>query len=172
MLSFLRRIARRIDVNIPSWDAFACDTYIGHSTQPGIRSYFLFGLGYGTASLSCTLPVFLTVVGSSIAVSGILTSAAQFVLYAFGMGGLILALTLSAAFFKTALVGALRRVLPYMQPASALLMLAAGAYVTLCGDSVAYTQLWPSERISRPCASTTRRTLLGHRGTPKPARRS
>ncbi len=33
--------------------------------ETGVRGYLLFGLSYGIASLSCTLPIFLAVVGST-----------------------------------------------------------------------------------------------------------
>lgn len=94
-----------------------------------LRSYFLFGLGYGTASLSCTLPIFLAVVGSSLAVSDLLPAAAQFALYALGMGTVIMALTISIALFRSSLVGPLRSILPYVGPASAALLLLAGTYI-------------------------------------------
>lgn len=102
---------------------------IGDPAQSNVRGYFLFGLSYGMASLSCTLPIFLAVIGGSIAVANLLSSIGQFILYGLGMGSVIIALTLSMAFFKTALVRLLRRALPYVQPVSAVLLLAAGAYI-------------------------------------------
>jgi cytochrome c biogenesis protein CcdA len=53
----------------------------------------------------------------------------QFVLYAVGMGLVIMALTMGIALFKGAMVGALRRALPYMQPLGSLLMILAGSYI-------------------------------------------
>ncbi len=102
---------------------------MGNAGQTSVRGYFAFGLGYGTASLSCTLPIFLTVVGSTLTVGTFLDSALQFVLYGFGMGLVILVLTLSIAIFRGALVTKVRRVLPYIQPISAGLLLIAGAYI-------------------------------------------
>ena len=102
---------------------------IGDPGKTNVRGYFLFGLSYGIASLSCTLPIFLAVVGTSIAVSDIPTAAGQFLLYALGMGLVIMFLTLGMAVFKTAVVGILRRALPYMQPVSAGLMILAGSYI-------------------------------------------
>ncbi len=40
-----------------------------------------------------------------------------------------MALTLGMAFFKTAMVGALRKALPYIQPVGAWLMVIAGTYI-------------------------------------------
>ncbi|MCH8849869.1 MAG: cytochrome c biogenesis protein CcdA [Chloroflexi bacterium] len=102
---------------------------IGDPSQASVRGYFLFGLSYGTASLSCTLPIFITVIGGSIALADFLPSVGQFVLYGLGMGAVILALTLSMALFKAALVEKLRRAMVFFQPLSAALMLAAGAFI-------------------------------------------
>jgi len=102
---------------------------MGDPTKTNIKGYFIFGLSYGTASLSCTLPIFLAVVGTSLAVSNLFAALGQFVLYGLGMGLVILALTLGIAFFKQAMVGALRKAMPYVQPVGSWLMVVAGAYI-------------------------------------------
>ena len=103
---------------------------IGEPTTVGVKGYFLFGISYGVASLSCTLPIFLAVLGVNTADSSFLSSVGQFVLYALGMGSVILALTLGMAFFRGAMVKALRRALPYVQPIGAALLILAGIYIT------------------------------------------
>jgi cytochrome c-type biogenesis protein len=75
------------------------------------------------------LPIFLAVVGSALTVQGFLPSLLQFVLYALGMGFVLTALTMMLAFFKHAVVNRARAVLQYVQPASAVLLLVAGAYL-------------------------------------------
>jgi hypothetical protein len=45
------------------------------------------------------------------------------------MGLVIMALTLGMAFFKTAMVGVLRKALPYIQPLGSWLMVIAGTYI-------------------------------------------
>ncbi len=102
---------------------------IGTAEQRGVKGYFFFGLGYGTASLSCTLPIFLTVVGSTFTASTFFDSSLQFALYGLGMGLVILTLTISMAIFQGALVGKLRTALRYVQPVSSGLLLLAGAYI-------------------------------------------
>ena len=101
----------------------------GNPGQANIRGYFIFGLAYGLASLSCTLPIFLAVVGSSFASASIWTAFAQFILYAVGMGTVIITLTLGMALFKGAMVGGMRKVMPYIQPVGTWLMLIAGTYI-------------------------------------------
>ncbi len=102
---------------------------VGNPNQTSLKGYFLFGISYGIASLSCTLPVFLTVVGSTVATSGFLGAIFQFILYALGMGFVILVLTLSMALFKGVVVNTIRRGLRYVQLASAVLLMVAGAYI-------------------------------------------
>ena len=113
-------------VNIGAFSRAAA--HMGDARQVNLKSYFLFGLSYGTASLSCTLPIFIAVVGFG-TTSSFLTSLGQFVLYGLGMGTVILVLTLGMAVFKGAMVGGLRKALPYIQPVSAAIMLVAGAYI-------------------------------------------
>jgi cytochrome c-type biogenesis protein len=102
---------------------------LGDPNQVNVKGYFLFGLSYGTASLSCTLPIFLSVIGATLAASGLVTAAGQFFLYALGMGLVIIVLTIGMALFKGAMVGLLRKALPYVQPIGAWLMIVAGAYI-------------------------------------------
>ena len=101
----------------------------GNPGQTNARGYFIFGLSYGLASLSCTLPIFLAVIGTSFSTATIWTSFAQFVLYALGMGVVIIALTLLMAIFKGAVIGVMRRAMPYIQPIGTWLMLIAGTYI-------------------------------------------
>lgn len=103
--------------------------HIGEPTEVGIRGYFLFGVSYGIASLSCTLPIFLAVLGVSAANIGFLNILLNFILFALGMGLVIIALTLGIALFKGAMVRFLRRALPYIHPIGAWLMVLAGAYI-------------------------------------------
>src|SRR5579859_4028442 len=70
---------------------------IGGTGQANVRGYFPFGVSYGVASLSCTLPIVPAAAGGSLAVSNLPSAFAQFVLYGLGMGAVIAALTLSTA---------------------------------------------------------------------------
>ncbi len=88
--------------------------------RAGLRGDVLFGIGYGTASLSCTLPIFLAATGS--AVTG-------FLAYAAGMGTILTALAVAAALSQQGLARALRHFVPYVNRAGGALLLLAGAYV-------------------------------------------
>ena len=103
---------------------------IGNPDQMNIPSYVLFGISYGLASLSCTLPLFLAAVGFVAGQSsGWLDTAINLLFYAAGMGTVILALTLGMAVARTVLVRWLRKAMPYVGIAGAWLMVVAGTYI-------------------------------------------
>ena len=93
------------------------------------RNVFLFGVGYAVASLCCTLPIFLVVVGSSLAAGSWLASLGQYVGYGLGMGAVLIGVTVGTALFKGTVARWLRGALPHVHRASSLFLLAAGAYV-------------------------------------------
>lgn len=90
---------------------------------------FLFGLAYAVASLSCTAPVFLAVVGASIGGNTALVRAGMFLAYAAGMGTVLTALALGAALARGGLHRGLRRVVPHVSRVSGVLLLLAGGYL-------------------------------------------
>jgi len=102
---------------------------VGDPKTVSVRSFFLFGLAYGLASLSCTLPVFLAVIGSSITAGSFASGAGQFLSYGLGMASVLITLTLALAFFKQGMVLWFRKTVPYVQLASAVLLVVAGGYI-------------------------------------------
>ena len=101
---------------------------IGSPDSQGIKTYFIFGIGYGLASLGCTLPIFLVVVGSAIKSQGFSSGIFQFFSYALGMGSVLTSLALSLAVFKGGLATFFRRVMPYMGRVAGALLLVSGTY--------------------------------------------
>ena len=75
------------------------------------------------------MPLFLAVVGSTLASGGVIDGLLEFVLYALGMGAVVTILTLSVGLFGHALVGRVRRVGRFFEPFGAVLLLVTGAYV-------------------------------------------
>lgn len=102
---------------------------IGDPQSISVRGFFLFGLAYGLASLSCTLPVFLAVMGSSLTAASFLSGASRFVSYGLGMASVLLVLSLALAFFKSGVVARLRGAVAYVRVLSAGLLVVAGAYI-------------------------------------------
>lgn len=102
---------------------------IGDPRDQSLRGYFLFGLSYATASLSCTLPIFLGIVTASLATDGVIGAAGQFLAYALGMAFVITVLTVSIAVFKGALVNHIRKIMPYLNSISAGILIIVGGYL-------------------------------------------
>lgn len=94
-----------------------------------IGNVFAFGIVYAVGSLSCTLPIFLVVVGSALASQSWLEVLSQFVGYALGMGLVFVAVTIGAALLRHAFVQRLRGMVPYVKRFSALLLVGVGGYL-------------------------------------------
>lgn len=101
-----------------------------------------FGAAYALCSLGCTLPVFIALVGASLATASVIEGAVVFGAYALGMMTMLMALSLGAALARDGLTRRLRRLLPYMQRIASALLLLAGAYLTYYWARVIWT---PSE---------------------------
>jgi len=103
---------------------------IGDPREMSLSGFFLFGVAFGATSLSCTLPIFLMVVGSSVASGNFLTGIYQFLSYTLGMGSVLFVLTIGIALVKEGLVvTAMRKILPYVQKISAVFLIVAGVYI-------------------------------------------
>ncbi len=102
---------------------------IGNPDDNSLRGYFLFGFSYALASLSCTLPIFLALIVSSLAGGGFANALLQFIVYALGMTAVVTLLTIGISIFKGALIKPIRKVIPYVTPISAVLLIAVGVYL-------------------------------------------
>jgi cytochrome c biogenesis protein CcdA len=89
-----------------------------------------FGAAYAVCSLGCTLPVFIALVGASLATASIVEATIVFGAYAFGMATILMALALGASLARDGLARRLKRLLPYMPRVASALLLIAGTYLT------------------------------------------
>lgn len=83
----------------------------------GLSGDFVYGVGYAIVSLSCSLPIFLTVTGvtfSESALSGVLI----FIAFALGVGTVLTALSVSAALARNGLATRLKSFPPTVNRAS------------------------------------------------------
>ena len=99
------------------------------STRNGYRSVFAFGISYAVASLSCTLPVFLTVVATQVTRGTFVGGLATFIAYGAGMSLVLVGVTIALAFGKQGLVGWLHGGARYIGRISGGLLVAAGVYI-------------------------------------------
>ncbi|MCH7734268.1 MAG: cytochrome c biogenesis protein CcdA [Chloroflexi bacterium] len=113
------------------YTSFATQTAsrIGDPRDASMKGYFLFGLSYATASLSCTLPIFIALISSSLATGTFIDAAGQFFVYALGMSFVITVLTLSLAMAQNQVATGLKKILPHTNTISSVLLLVAGGYI-------------------------------------------
>ncbi len=89
-----------------------------------------FGAAYAVCSLGCTLPIFVALVGASLATASVVEGVIVFGAYGLGMTTMLMALSLGAALARDGLARRLKRLLPHMQHVASSLLLIAGAYLT------------------------------------------
>ena len=94
-----------------------------------LGNMFAFGVVYAIGSLSCTLPIFLVVVGSALAAGNTALSIGQFLGYALGMGSVILVVTQAAVLFQVTVTRWLQRFSALVHRFNALFMVGAGGYL-------------------------------------------
>lgn len=101
--------------------------------RPGrsVGNFYLFGLAYGLASLSCTLPVFMIAAGSALLSGDLVRGTVQLISYSLGMSLVIMTLTFAVAFLRYGLVSRIRRLAPYVRTAAAALLVFAGTTIVL-----------------------------------------
>jgi len=97
--------------------------------RKGLDAYAAYGLAYGLTSLSCTLPLFLSVVGTSLLLPGFASGTAQFVLYALGMSAVLAAATLAVSLPGAPALARLRSAGRWLTPASGFVLLLGGGYI-------------------------------------------
>ncbi|HLZ69966.1 MAG TPA: cytochrome c biogenesis protein CcdA [Dehalococcoidia bacterium] len=93
------------------------------------RGVFRFGIAYAVASLGCTLPVFIIVVGTAVSAHSFINALVQFLNYALGMGLVLMVVSVGAALAQGAVTNRLRHALPYVEQTGAALLVAAGVYL-------------------------------------------
>lgn len=88
-----------------------------------------FGVAFGTASISCTLPIFLAVVGLSTRSPNVISGWSVFVAYAVGMGVVLTAVAVALATSREVLVTRMRSLLPYVERIGGSLLVASGLFI-------------------------------------------
>lgn len=102
------------------------------STQT-LASVFLFGVSYAVASLSCTLPLFSSVVVGASARDGVVNAILLFVAYSLGMATIVVVLTVAVATAQQGIINKMKRLIPHMNRISGALLVIAGLFVAYYG---------------------------------------
>jgi len=97
--------------------------------RAGYRSFFLYGVGYGAASLACSLPVFILLVLQSSTAGGPLGVFMVFLAYGLGASAVIVPLTLALTYSKDIVHQRLVLLLPRIKKINAAVLILAGLYM-------------------------------------------
>ncbi len=122
---------------------------------------FVFGVSYAVASLSCTLPIFLSLVGGIVSADSLTTSVLAFAAYGAGMATAVTGVTFVVAGGKKGLMSRIRRLARHLDTISGIVMTAAGAFIVwywatvLSGEGVALGGTGLVRWIDRTSASVT-----------------
>lgn len=108
------------------------------TNTPSVRSYARYGVIYGLASLSCTLPAFLAVTTTSLLSGGYLIALLQFVMFGAGMAAVLATMTVLVGLLGGRSHGALRWFSRHAVRASGVLLLLAGGYLVYY-----WLSIWP-----------------------------
>ncbi|WP_304459435.1 cytochrome c biogenesis CcdA family protein [Alicyclobacillus sendaiensis] len=92
-------------------------------------SMFIYGILYAIASLGCALPVFLVLVSQSVIIGRLSEAILHFILYALGMGFVVVTLSVLAMISQAYVRTRLKKILPWVSKVSGMIMIAAGLYI-------------------------------------------
>ncbi len=115
--------------------------------RAGAQGAFAFGVSYALASLSCTLPVLLTVIAAASAQPALGGRFAVVGAYLAGMTGLLLAVTVALGLGKASLVHRLRALTPVLQRVAGGVLVLAGLWVIAYWAVILATGL-PAEEVA------------------------
>ena len=103
--------------------------FLAVAKRKSLSQNYFYGIGYGLASLGCTLPIFLLVVAGSVATEGFVSGMLNFLFYAAGMSAFAIAVVVALAVSKGFVAEKINAILPFVRKISAVLIIAAGAYI-------------------------------------------
>ncbi len=92
---------------------------------------FKYGMGYGAASTGCGAPVFLSLLITAVASGGFLAGFGVLLFFGFGMGTLMVIVTIMLSGAKGAMVGALNKWTPTLRKVGGAVMIMAGVFLML-----------------------------------------
>jgi cytochrome c biogenesis protein CcdA len=90
---------------------------------------FIFGMAYAIGALGCLFPLFLVVATQALAAPSVWVGGSYFLAYFVGMSSMMVAVILLSIFARELLMKYLRKVLPYMERITGVMLILAGIYV-------------------------------------------
>jgi cytochrome c-type biogenesis protein len=107
---------------------------VGRSKQgSSLKSMYVYGLSYAVISLSCGFAGFAGTVASAFGEDSIFEAMKLYLAFALGMGLVLMVVSIAAAMAQQTFIRSLKKILPYVNRVSGVLLLLAGLYVCWYG---------------------------------------
>jgi cytochrome c-type biogenesis protein len=97
----------------------------------GYKSFFVYGVGYGAASMACSFPIFILLVLQSSTAGGLTAILVMFLVYGLGAATVLIPLSLALTYSKELIYKKLMQVMPHMKKLNAGILIVAGLYMIL-----------------------------------------
>ena len=98
-----------------------------------LRSMYVYGVSYAVVSLSCGFAGFAAAVVTSFESKSFISGIEVYLSYALGMGLVLVVLSFTVALAQHTVLRGMRKVLPYINSVSGVLLVIAGLYVSYYG---------------------------------------
>jgi cytochrome c-type biogenesis protein len=92
---------------------------------------FLYGVGYGLASMGCQAPVFIALIFAGLAAGGAVEAFMVFLSFSIGMGSMMLSVSVIVGTAKMKVLERMRQLTPYINRACGVTLIIVGAYFLL-----------------------------------------
>jgi len=123
IIGFLMLLNKNFSISLPFHSRFNKKI-----KNPFIR-FYLFGIGYGLAVMSCTLPVFLAIMISALSAGSIIDGISVFLLYSIAAASGVIGISIITALTKGTFMKKFSKVFPYLRIITAVVIIIAGAYI-------------------------------------------
>ena len=104
----------------------------------GYGSLFIYGILYALAAAGCTAPIFIGVMIKAFASSTFINGLLVLFSYAFGLGVLLVTVTILIASAKELMVKKMKKVMPYIQKIGAAVLIIVGIWLIYYYSTIYY----------------------------------
>jgi len=91
--------------------------------------FYTFGIGYGLAVMSCTLPVFLAIIISALSTGSVIDGVIVFLLYSIAASVGVVGISIITAMSKVTIMKKFSKIFPYVRVLTAIVIIIAGSYI-------------------------------------------
>jgi cytochrome c biogenesis protein CcdA/peroxiredoxin len=97
--------------------------------RAGNLGLFLYGVGYGVASMGCHAPVFVAIMIAGFVAGGFASALLVFIMFGLGMGIMMVTVTVLVGMAKGMVIKRMQSAMPMIKRLSGLILLIAGIYL-------------------------------------------